>query len=332
MTPLAARDATELPADAALGHARALVDRLLAIAFLALLVAAGAALWLSYAEAGREGRRNAENLASVLSEYLGIRLGTIDSVLTKVVASSRRIGGPGASEREWSTALRTATSGVTGLSAIVITDANGRVTYSTVLQIIGESWAERPIFRALAEGRRNLLVADTPLSIGAGNERLIPFGRVLTDARGELIGMAIVTLVPDQLQDFYRAFDLGQAGAAWVVLPSGTVLFRAGSDEASPDSPSSELPALAAGNIDASEGFIRGPLGPGGPDYLTAYQRSNVANLVVAVSLSADGILSRWRYEALAVAVFVAAAGVFLLFARRRIGRAMANALEAARG
>ena len=90
MTPADGENHT--PADVALANARAMVGRLLTIAFLALLAAAVAGLALRYAEVGRDGRRSAENLADVLSEYLGIRLAAIDGVLFRVVATSRRIG------------------------------------------------------------------------------------------------------------------------------------------------------------------------------------------------------------------------------------------------
>lgn len=315
------------PAEVALADARALVSRLLAIAFLALLALGLAGLALRYVEVGRDARRSAENLAEVLSEYLAVRLATIDGVLFRVVASSRRIGGPAASEREWSTALRTAISGVPGVSSIIITDADGRVTYSTVT-IVGESWAERPIFQRLRAGNANLLIADAPFVIGAGNERLIPFGRQLTDARGEFIGTAVATLVPSQLEDFYSAFDLGESGMAWVLLPSGVVLFRAGA--AGELENAAELPVLAVTRAAQPDGFISGPLTPGGPDHLTAYRRSKIADLVAAVSLPEAGQLSRWRYEALAVAIFIAAAGLFLFFARRLIDRAVTGAVEAA--
>jgi hypothetical protein len=326
MTPADGENHT--PAAAALANARALVSRLLTIAFLALLAAAVAGLTLRYAEIGRDGRRSAENLADVLSEYLGIRLAMVDGVLFRVVGNSRRIGGPAASEREWSTALRTATSGVPGVSSIVITDADGIVTYSTVLTIVGQSWAERPIFQKLRDGRPNLLIADAPFVVGAGNERLIPFGRALTDARGKFIGTAVATLVPGQLEDFYSAFDLGESGVAWVLLRSGVVLFRAGA--AADLENAAELPALAAGRAAPPEGFISGPLAQGGPDYLTAYRKSRITDLVAAVSLPKAELLSRWRYEAVAVAVLILAAGLFLFFARRLIDRAMTDAVEAA--
>jgi hypothetical protein len=244
-----------------------------------------------------------------------------------VVASSRRIGGPAASEREWSTALRTATSGVPGIGSIVVTDADGMVTYSTVT-IVGESWAERPIFQKLRDGRPDLLMAEAPFVVGAGNERLIPFGRALTDARGEFIGTAVATLVPGQLEDFYAAFDLGESGLAWVLLRSGVVLFRAGAAADLEDM--AELPALATDRTAPPEGLISGPLAPGGPDYLTAYRKSRITDLVAAVSLPKARLLSRWRYEAVAVATFVVVAGLFLFFARRVIDRAVTGAVEAA--
>jgi hypothetical protein len=166
------------------------------------------------------------------------------------------------------------------------------------------------------------------MSVVAGNENLIPFGRVLTDARGEFVGTAIATLVPGQLQDFYRAFDLGQSGMAWALLPSGMVLFREGTADDLSDVAS--LPAPAPGSTTPSDGFIRAPLAPGGSDYLTAYRRSDLANLVVAVSLSGSDLLSRWRYEALAALIFLVGAGAFLIYARRRINAAVTAAVETA--
>jgi hypothetical protein len=326
MTP--ANGENNTPADVALANARALVSRLLAVVFLAIVVVAVAGIAFRYAEVGRDGRRNAENLADVLSQYLEIRLGAIDGVLFRVVASSRRIGGPAASEREWATALRTAMSGVTGLSSIIITDADGVVAHSTLLQAVGVSWAERSIFGALRDGHANLLAVGPPLSVVAGNENLIPFGRVLTDPRGEFEGTAIATLVPGQLQDFYRAFDLGQSGVAWALLPSGAVLFRAGS--AADLASAAALSALPTAAAAPSDWFVRGPLAPGGRDYLTAYRRSDIADLVVAVSLSQSDLLSRWRYEALAVLVLLCATGAFLFYARRRINAAMTGAVETA--
>ena len=319
---------TRTPADIALASTRTLVGRLLAAVFLALVVVAAAGLALRYAETGRDGRRGAENLADVLSEYLEIRLGAIDGVLFRVVAGSRRIGGPTASEREWATALRTAMSGVSGLSSVIITDADGVVAHSTLPQTVGVSWAERPIFRTLRDGHPNLLAVDAPVSVVTGNQNLIPFGRVLTDPRGKFDGTAIATLVPGQLQDFYRTFDLGQSGMAWALLPSGAVLFREGSAEDLTDIAS--LPALAIGRAAPPDGFVRGPLAPGGRDYLTAYRRSGIADLVVAVSLPRNDLLSWWRYEALAVLAFLCGAAAILLYARRRIIASVTEAVETA--
>ena len=67
--------------------------------------------------------RNARNMTQVLAEYLGFRLAAVDGVLARLVATSRRVGGPRESPREWGLAIRNSTSGVPGLSAVSVTDA-----------------------------------------------------------------------------------------------------------------------------------------------------------------------------------------------------------------
>jgi hypothetical protein len=104
------------------------------------------------------------------------------------------------------------------------------------------------------------------------------------------------------------------------------VLFRQGSTEGLGDAAAAtELPVRATGGTMPSDGFIRGPLGLGGSDYLTTYRRTDIANLVVAVSLSEKDLLSQWWFEALAVLIFIVVAGVFLFRTspdqRRRDGR-----------
>ena len=310
---------------------RALVNRLLAIVFLTLVVIAAAGLWLRYSEAAAAGRRNAENLVDVLSDYLVIRLGPVDGVLSRVVASSRRIGGPKGPEKEWASALRTAASGVAGLSAVVITDADGIVTHSTILQIAGMSWAEHAIFRRLSKGRSNLIVVEAPLAITGGDQTLIPFGRSLTDSGGAFIGTVVATLVPNQLQDFFQTFDLAQSGVISVLLPSGEILFREGSVGELGDTTAAARQWLVPDRTAAGDGFVQGPLVPGGQDYLTAYRTADISNLIVAVSLAENDFTSQWRYEALGVLVFLVIAGGSLLFARRRIDEALVEAVETAR-
>jgi hypothetical protein len=320
-------DAGPGSAEAEADRAKTLVNRFAAATFFALIVLGIAVLGLRYADGTRDASRNAANLASVLSEYLKIRLTAVDGLLSRMVATSRRVGGPAGSEREWRMALRTAASGISGVSSVSIVDGAGIVTRSTIVATEGTSWADRPLFAELRQpDRPDDLAVDKPLAVSAGDPILIPFGRALTDADGAFIGAAIATLVPTQLEDFYRAFDLGPSGIAWVSRASGEVLFRAG---AADDMPPEASPL--GGRKVAPEGLLAGPLTRGGATYLTAYRRSGIADLVVAVSLAEKDFAESWWYEALGVLLVLGAVGVLLLVAARAINRAIDIAVDTAR-
>ncbi len=315
-------------AEGARGFARARrsLNRLVTAVMVIVVLLCAGALWLRHDDATRDAERTARNMTQVLAEYLGFRLAAVDGVLARLVATSRRLGGPNESPREWGSVIRNSTSGVPGLSAVSVTDAEGTIVYSTILQIKGVDWSRQPVFQKLKAGHPNLLTAASPIEITGGDQILIPVGRPLTDPQGEFIGTAIATLVPDHLRDFDEAFDFGQAGIAWVLLPTGEVLFRQVSGDISHGSIDTQRPEFAADGLSEAEGAARSPLIAGGPSYLTAYRRATNADLVVAVSLAESDFLPTWRYELAAALAFIAFVAALLLFARRSILNAIGDA------
>jgi len=311
--------ASQASTDAALHRLQRLINRVFAAILAVLVVAAVMTLSLRYMEAVDDGQRETKNLADLLSEYLVIRLRGIDGALARIAADNRRIGGPEGSDREWAAAMRSAITGVPGLSSLVVLDQEGVVRHTTVQQIRGLSWADLRVFRELARGVPNLVSVDPPITMVTGSEVLVPFGRALTDPRGDFVGAIIALLLPHQLRDFLSTFDLGQSGIAWVLLPSGEVLFRDGSVGVPGLPTDAEAPAFAREGAPSGDGIVRGPLIPGGASYVTAYHTTAIANLVVAVSLADASFLSRWRNEVIAAAAFVVVAAVLLFFAARHI-------------
>lgn len=291
-----------------------------------LAVATIGILSLRYIEAASESRRQAGVLADLLSEYLVIRLRGVDGALSRIAGDNRRIGGPDGSEREWASALRSAIAGVPGLSSLVVLDADGTVRHATVQQIVGLSWAERSIFQELARGVPNMVVVDPPVTMVAGSQVLIPFGRALNDPRGNFIGVIVALLVPDQLRDFLDTFDLGPTGIAWVLLPAGEVLFRDGAVDALGDE---ETPLFTLDGLE-DDSYASGPLVSGGDSYVTAYRKAAFANLTVAVSIADAKALSRWQIEAIIAAIVVVALAALLYLAARRIKSAAFDILAAA--
>ena len=321
MTPPADDLASQGPVEAALLRARTFANRLMAAIFIVLMIMAIAFVSLRYSEAVREGRSKAENLADLLSEYVALRLHGVDGALFRIAADNLRLGGPEGSSREWATALRTITAGVPGLSSMVILDAQGTVRHATLQQILGVSWADRRIFQELAKGVPNRLVVDPPMAMVVGDLVLVPFGRALNDPHGKFIGAAIATLIPNQLRDFLGSFDLGRSGIAWVLLPSGEVLFSDGAVDGLGET-AGVTPLFARDNPMTGDGFADGPVVPGGADYLTAFRNSDIANLLVAVSIADENVLSSWSYEAVFTLIVIVVAGVLLFFAARRVNAA----------
>lgn len=306
---------------------RSTVDRLFIAFFVVLVAIAAGLLLLRYAEAERNGRLNTENLADVLAESVTIRLGAVDGALFKVSATTRRIGGPTGPAREWNELLRTATAGVSGVSSLFILDVDGIVAHSTLQLIRGLSWADRPIFQQLAKGVPNQLIVDLPIGLVAGSNVLIPFARGLTGPRGEFVGAVIATLLPNQLQDFLGSFDLGTSGVAWILLPSGQALFSEGAQTDRDQATANAPPPFVTGSSIAGDGFVKGAVEQGGPEYMTAYRQIDIADLVVAVSLAESDFVGRWRYEAVGVLILIVVFGALLFVAARRIKTVVLDSL-----
>jgi hypothetical protein len=307
---------------------RSLVNRAFLAIFVVLVAIVIVVLALRYFEANGEGQRNAKNLSDVLTESVAIRLGAIDGALTRVAIGNHRLGGLEGAEREWGEMLRAATLGVSGLSSVVVIGTDGIVKHSSLQLIVGLSWADQPVFKELAKGNPNQLVVDRPITMVVGSKVLVPFGRALTDPRGDFIGAAVATLIPNQLEDFLATFDLGTSGVAWILLPNGEALFRAGPVVDS--GTASQTPPFARDGLIEEDGFARGPLSPDGAQYLTAYRNTGFGDLVVAVSLAESDYIGRWFYEALGGTILIIIAGACLFLGSRRINEIVLESLEAA--
>ena len=316
--------------DAEYLRVRASVNRVFLSIFVAVAAVAVAVLWLRHAEAVRDAERDAGNLADLLSEYLIVRLGAVDGALARVSSISRRLGGPDGNAREWAAALRTSTTGVPGVSSLIVLDEEGTIRHSTVGQIRGLSWADRRVFLALAEGVPNRLAVDLPFAMVVGDQVLVPFGRALTDPRGKFMGAIVATLVPNQMQNFLEKFDLGPLGIAWILLPTGEALFREGAGSNATAVPQTEPPEFAQEKALREGGLMAGPLYPGGPEYITAYRPSGVGDLTIAVSLARGDYVRGWRYELGGILLTVLIAGVLLFFGTRHIKGVTLEAIDAA--
>jgi signal transduction histidine kinase len=280
----------------------------------------------------------AANLASILSEYMRETFAAADASLRQLVLHSRRVGGPSASETAWVPSLASARAGLTSIGSITVTDATGTIRHSTQPRIVGQTRRDEYAFKLLSTHAIDDLVASTPyLSVVEPRQFLIPIARRLTNEGGAFEGLIVASFIPAAPRRFFRTVDVGQAGALWVFHPDGVVLYR----EPSANDPLGEAatgnPIFAAARGGAASGIVRGPLQAGGPQLVSAFHSTTTPPLIVAVSLDRNEVLTEWRHQARASALFflalsvLTAGGLVVLFRQMDAKRAAEQALTEAR-
>ncbi len=289
---------------------------LLAVYFL-LASSLAIALLLNRQEILNEGQRRAENLALILGDHLARTVNGVDMTLRQIALHHARAAGSGNPREVWAQVMEATRTGTPGVAALSILDRNGIVVFSTVPELVGQSRADTNIFRRLSAEAEPGLAADPPLRGVRSGQLLIPFGRKLQDPDGTFAGALVAALEPERLRGFYRTIDVGKKGYIWVMHPVWGVLFREPSPVNATDAATSDNPLIARLKDASPSGFVQAPIEPGGPDYFSAYRRTEMPPMMIAVSLDKNEILSAWWKGAVISASVVAAFGVLLLFAWR---------------
>jgi len=265
--------------------------------------------------------RRASNLAVVLAGYLGQTFSAVDASLRQLALQSQRIGGADASDAVWNPALVSARAALTGVGSISVVDSAGIIRHSTQPVIVGQSRRDQYVFRRLASDTTADLVADTPFHTVAGRlQYMIPLGRRLSSPGRGFQGIIVVTFIPDELREVFRSADVGGKGIVTVFHRAGFVVFR----EPSGQNPIGEVaktePLFQAALASGGNGMYRGPAGPSAPIFRTAFRALPSHDLIIAVSLREDELLSDWwRDVATSVVRVIVFAGalaaiLFLIF------------------
>ena len=315
--------------------------RAIAALTVALLLALGglrmADLWSWRRQTLSAAEARAANLSSILSEYIRETFAAADASLRQLVLHSRRVGGPAAPAGAWLPTLASARAGLTGVGSITVTDAAGTIRHSTQPRIVGESRRNEYAFKLLSTTAIDDLVASTPFqSVVEPRQFLIPIARRLTNDAGAFDGLIVASFIPAAPRRFFRTVNVGQAGAIWVFHPDGVVLYREPSANDPLGESAKDHPIFVAARDGTPSGTLRGPLRAGGPEQLSAFRSISSPPLIVAVSLDRNEVLTEWRHQARASALFflalsvMTAAGLAVLFrqmdAKRRAEEALAEA------
>jgi hypothetical protein len=282
-----------------------------------LLGAAGFATYalsVRHRAIGAEAERSAAALAKVLAAQLSTELDAVAATLEQLAAYSRRTGGPSSSGEEWIQILATAYSGLPAAGWLAVTDRSGDVTFAWPTEAMAGDYGGSDMFATLsANPMSDELVADAPARSPVDGRWILPVGRVNRTPAGELDGIAVATIAPSRIADFYRSADMAENGVVWVLSPAGEVLLREPSVGNVTQEPWPNLPLDAAKSASENTGILRAPLESGGEPFLTAYETSPKAPLTVAVSRPEIAIFAPWWDEVRAILLGLAAFSLALL-------------------
>jgi signal transduction histidine kinase len=259
-------------------------------------------LWWWRASTIEIANARASNLAYILAEYIHETFAATDASLRQLALHSQRIGGPDAPDSEWAPTLASARAGLTGVGSISVVDAHGIIRHTTQRAILGQSRADRPVFRRLAAATRDDLLVDDPiLTVVQPPQYVLPVSRRLTDKNGAFAGAVVAVIIPAARRAMFRTVDVGTRGVVSVFHPDAIVLFREPSASNPAGESAAQDPVFVAAHKarDGGSGLIESPATSGGAILLTAYRTMAEPNVIVAVSLDRDEVLTEWRHQAL---------------------------------
>jgi signal transduction histidine kinase/ActR/RegA family two-component response regulator len=313
-------------------RSRVFIIGVTAAILIAVVLLEAADLWWGYDRSVSVAEKRATNLASVLAEYMRGSFRVADTSLRQLAVHATRVGGASADASEWEPILAAARAAmpVGASGSISVTDVKGIIRHATLHNIVGESRASQYIFRTLSTTNDDDLVIDTPF-LTRGPRYILPIGRRLTSRSGAFDGVVVTTFETDSFRQFFRTLDIGAEGVITVLHRDGVVVFREPST-ADPIGQSAEGdPLLPFARDGPGRGLRPGPLAPGGPLFVTAYENVRTPSLLVAVSLKRSEVLADWRDHArtsgLAVGALAITLGLIVLgLLRQTAARARAEA------
>jgi PAS domain S-box-containing protein len=311
------RCSDKLPPD----RLRTRVNVALLCVFLAFAVLWALLLGYRFEQTVEQGERRADNLSLLLAEHLRRSVDAVDATLLQLAQHSQQVGGPRAAPETWASVLQAALAAAEGIGALSTVDETGVIAASTDPSLVGQSRRAQTLFSQFAANPRSGLRAGEPIRSTSSDHLVIPLVRSLVTADGQFAGLVVARLEPERLREFYRSIDVGPNGVITVLHPEGFVLFREPSKNDPIGEPAQSHPVFQAQRQKPGSGLLRGPLQPGGLDYISAYRTTPLAPLVVVVSLAEQDVLATWWNVTLLAIGLTVALGVALLLAAYLITR-----------
>src|SRR5580704_15109712 len=242
---LSAKD--DVPPDA--GSTRVKRLRLGVVVFGVLVILAFAAssaydAWGSYRYARAATEREIGNTANALAEQTAWILRAVDLLL---LDTARWYGGEtrGMSTEQLNTALAVRTAAVQQVRQLRIVDSRGNPLYESHKFSASPNVSDRSYFTAQRDGTDRGMFMSEPLVTRTEGRAGVTFSRRLDDDNGHFAGVVTALVDLEDLNQFYRAVNVGMGGAIQLIRDDGTLLVR---NPRTPAALGKSFPALAAGS------------------------------------------------------------------------------------
>ena len=261
------------------------------LAILAFAASSGYDGWRAYQNALTNTGHEIDNESKTLAEQTAWAFQTVDLLLEDTARRYRTDGFSLAPERI-DEALANRASGVRQIRILAIADAQGVQRYRS---IGGEprdfDISDRSYFTAQRDGTVTGTFMSEPIITRTEHRVGIVLSRRLEDDKGAFSGVVGAVVDLEDLQQIYRAIDLGQGTVINLLRDSGTLLMRV---PGSADLVGRSFPRLAAYAGTAVEP-VASPI-DGTPETI-AVTRIRGTPLVVAVTRSQSVTLHGWREQ-----------------------------------
>jgi PAS domain S-box-containing protein len=252
--------------------------------------------WRSYRYSINSAEREIGNEANALAEQTAWTLQAVDILLLDTVRWYRSDSHDMPPEA-LDAALAVRTAGLQQVRQVMIIDAQGNQRYrSRALSTPNLNISDRSYFTAQRDSADVGLFMSEPLVTRSEHRAAVVLSRRIDDERGAFAGIITATVDLEDLNQFYRATNMGMAGAIQLLRDDGTLLVRNPpvAKSIGQKFPSLVMPASSAARvanpIDGTEDFI-------------AVAPVRATRLRVAVTREAAAALKPWRDETIRVGV-----------------------------
>jgi PAS domain S-box-containing protein len=288
-----------VPPDA--GSTRVKRLRLGVVVFGVLVILAFAAssaydAWVSYRYARAATEREIGNTANALAEQTAWILRAVDLLL---LDTARWYSGETyeMSTEQLDTALAIRTAAVQQVRQLRIVDSQGNPLYqSHKFSAPSPNVSDRSYFIAQRDGTAQGMFMSEPLVTRTEGRAGVTFSRRLDDENGHFAGVVTALVDLEDLNQLYRAVNVGTGSAIQLIRDDGTLLVR---NPRTPEALGKEFPALAAtGAVPAAR--LVNPI-DGYTDFIAVAPVANT-RLRIAVTRESAVALQPWRNETIRVA------------------------------